>query len=109
MNNLTLSLLFLFVIGLPGTRGANGQDRDPSEGDEIGFEIDCLAWQHETPQQRFLDGPDFRDACLRYLNNRSPKKISADEAFERKILEDAQRQWDKYEKIHGTAAQNPGH
>lgn len=94
-------LLFLFVIGLLSTGEACGQ----SDGDEIQFEIDCLAWQHETPHQRFLNGPKFRDACLHYLNSRSPKQIAADEAFEQKLLEDAQKAWGEYEKEHGTAAQ----
>jgi hypothetical protein len=84
--------------------GARAQP-DPSDRDEIQFEIDCLAWQHETHQQRFLDGPEFRDACLRYLNSRSPKHIAADDAFERKALEDAQRQWSEYEKKRGTTMQ----
>jgi hypothetical protein len=96
-------LLFIFVTGMLSTRNAWGQ----SDGDEIQFDIECLAWQHETPHQRFLGGPKFRDACLHYLNSRSPKQIATDEAFERKLLESAQKEWDEYEKKHPTSAQSP--
>ena len=94
-------LLSLFVIGMLSTGGASGQ----SDGDEIQFQIACLAWQHETPYQRFLDGPQFRDACLHYLNGRSPKQIADDQRFQKKILKDAQKQWDEYEKKHGAKVQ----
>jgi len=84
------------MIGVVTTHGARGQ----SDGDELQFEIDCLAWQHETPRQRSLDGPKFRDSCLQYLSSRSPKQVAHDEAFEQKILKAAQKEWDEYEKKH---------
>ena len=91
----------LVVIGVLSTGGARGQ----SDGDEVQFQIACLAWQNETTYQRFLDGPQFRDACLQYLNSRSQKQIAADQKFQEEILKDAQKQWDEYEKKHGTKAQ----
>jgi hypothetical protein len=69
-----------------------------SSKDESDFEIQCLEWQHKTPQQKYLDGPTTRDACQRYLQNRTEKKIEKDQEFERWMIEQARKEWDAYEK-----------
>ena len=76
------------TLGLLSSCGPSTPDDDGTQ-----FEIDCLAWQHKTAQQRYLDGPYFRDDCLNYLRNRTPKQVEDDQKFERSLIEDARKEW----------------
>jgi hypothetical protein len=62
-----LSLLVLLLL-LSGC----GQPHD-ADADDIQFEIDCLAWQHETPRQQYLDGPEFPRPVCALFEESQPK------------------------------------